>query len=144
MEEADFSKIKKDIFKTPPDYFDNLESKIFERMRNEKEHKVIRLDDANFGKRRGWKLMMAITAAAACFACVIFFYPGENNGQFDLSSIDNAEIINYLNENADEVDLDFLVKKDGPESNTFELLENAQMKIDQDDLLDEVNVEELF
>ena len=63
--------------------------------------------------------------------------------RLESNMMDPKEIINYLNENADEIELDLLVDRSQDNGNALDLID-TQNNINQDDLLDDINVEELF
>ena len=63
--------------------------------------------------------------------------------KYNLSNLKDTEIINYLNENADEIELDLLVDGSQYNGNVLDLID-TDSNINQDDLLDEINIEELF
>lgn len=63
--------------------------------------------------------------------------------EYNLSNLKDTEIINYLNENADEIELDLLVDGSQYNGNVLDLID-TDSNINQDDLLDEINIEELF
>jgi len=145
MEEPNFNKINKSSFRIPDNYFETIEDKIFERMNAEKiDPKIISIQKNSRSGNLIRKITIALTSAAACLAFFFYFNKNDSSQEFNLASIENSEIINYLNENADDVDLETLVNKDNETSNTFELLDKESIQIEQDELLDEINVEELF
>ncbi len=144
MENNDFSKLKKDNFKVPEGYFEGLEDKVLARLEsNTMDPKVINICQHG-GSSRLWKrIVIGVTSVAACAAFIVFYNRGEVNQEYNLSTLNNTEIINYLNENADEIELDLLVDRSQDNGNALDLID-TQNNINQDDLLDDINVEELF
>lgn len=145
MENEDFSKLNKTNFKVPDGYFDSVEDRIFKRM-SEREStngagKVIHL---NKGRSKIRAIIFAAMATAACLTFMIFYNNTPDEQTFNLSTLEDSEIINFLNENADDVELDFLVSKTGSEESALDILETETFNIDQDELIDDINIDELY
>lgn len=145
MQEQYFDRLRKDTFKVPENYFDGLEESIFDRMKQEgpSEGKLIPLTSGSSGSSsRIWWISGAV---AACLAALIYFnIPADQSPVYDLSGIENEEIIQYLNENADDVELDLLVNNEGIAGNAFDLLKNEQLNADSEELLDNISIEDLY
>ncbi len=145
MENNHFSKLNKTNFKVPEDYFESVEDRILSRMSDlvpeSNSGRTIQMTPTRSKLRT---IVFAALATAACLTFMIFYnnIPEEQN--FNLSELENTEIINFLNENADDVDLDFLVSKSENTGSALEILETETFNIDQDELIDDINIDELY
>ncbi|MBK6449988.1 hypothetical protein [Candidatus Brachybacter algidus] len=144
MENNHFSKLNKENFKVPEGYFEGLEDKVLARLEsNMIDPKVINIGQHTGGRKLWRRIVIGVTSVAACAAFFVFYNRGEVDQEFNLSNLKDTEIINYLNENADEIELDLLVDGSQYNGNVLDLID-TDSNINQDDLLDEINIEELF
>ena len=75
---------------------------------------------------------------------MIFYNNTTEAPSYNLSTLEDTEIINFLNENADDVELDFLVSRTDHAGSALEILETETFNIDQDELIDDINIDELY
>lgn len=144
MENNNFSKLNKENFKVPEGYFEGLEDKVWAKLEsNRMDPKVINIGQHVGGSRLWRRILIGITSVAACAAFIVFYNRGEVDREYNLSTLNDTEIINYLNDNADEIELDLLVDRSQNNGNALDLID-TEYKINQDELLDDINVEELF
>lgn len=145
MENEQFSKLNKTNFKVPDGYFDSVEDRILARMnqgdKSTEEGKIIPMDK---GRSKIRTLLFAALATAACLTFIIFYNNTPEEQAYNLSTLDDTEIINFLNENADDVELDFLVSKTKEAESALDMLDTETFNIDQDELIDDINIDELY
>lgn len=145
MENPEFNKINKDAFRVPENYFESVEDRIFSRMNSGIASPEYSANEPKKNKHSFVRIIsMTLLSAAACGAFFIYVNKVNEAPDFNLSNIENSEIVNYLNENAEDVDLELLVSKSNESENTFELIEEKLIKAEQDELIDDIPVEELF
>lgn len=147
MQEQYFDRLRKDTFKVPENYFEGLEESVFDRMKQEgpSEGKLIPITKESGSPGSSSRIWWISGAVAAFLAALIYFnIPSNQSPAYDLSGIENEDIIQYLNENADDVELDLLVNNETISGNAFDLLKNEQLNTDGEELLDDVSIEDLY
>lgn len=96
-------KIDRTAFKTPDNYFESLDNRIISQVSKKSETKIISLPT----KRK----IIALTGVAA--AIILLFNLNLFNNEFSFSSIDNETLENYVsNQEFEEFDLETVIIKD--------------------------------
>lgn len=145
MEKEEFNLLNKDSFKVPDGYFDSVGNEVMKRIKQTDDslpHSVNLKVKTGSGNGMIRKLVAAVSTAAAIFI-IIFFFPNKSDSTYNLTELNDADIIEYLSLNADELEMEYLMSQAGKiQAPQESVIGNDEQYIEY--LLDDIEESELL
>lgn len=144
----DINQLKKDNFKVPEGYFENISDKILDRWKESDKSEVNTIGQQSPGRvikmnysRRYW---ITGLVAAAIALLVYWNLPGKNSDRFDPTSLNNEEIMAFLNQNSDQIDLELLSNEVADNLEPLNFIPSDLNAIDTDALYEDLPLEDII
>ncbi|KXK16727.1 MAG: hypothetical protein UZ08_BCD001002942 [Candidatus Parvibacillus calidus] len=144
--EKDINNLRKDNFRIPDGYFDEVQMKISARL--EQGNGRISPLEPGKGSSPGIvkirKLVFIMGVAAACLAGFIIFKPQNVPAhEINLNGISNEDIATYLKENVMDIDLEMIANTDPTLTATSNNPDNLSDE-EYDLLIDEISLDDII
>lgn len=141
------NKLKKDNLKIPKGYFEESTLQILNRMKNQDDGDV-KPDLANMRivhKAKNIRVFLLTGLVAASIAILIYMMiPGKLNQGIDSSTLSDTEIVFYLNQNVDNIDLELFANTDADKFDEINAMGLQLDTLDTQAIYDDIPLEEII
>lgn len=141
------NKLKKDNLKIPTGYFEESTLQILNRMKNQIDGDV-KPDIANMRvvhKAKNIRVFWLTGLVAASIAILIYMMiPGRLNQGFDSNTLSDKEIVSYLDQNVDNIDLELFANTDADKFDEINAMGLQLDTLDTQTIYDDIPLEEII
>ena len=141
------NKLKKDNLKIPTGYFEESTLQILNRMKDQIDDdiKPVVANLRVVHKAKRIKMIWISGLVAASIAILIFMIiPGRWQQGMDSNTLSNEEIVSYLNQNVDNIDLELFANTDADKFDEINAMGLQLDTLDTQTIYDDIPLEEII